>query len=903
MIGKTVSHYRIVEKLGGGGMGVVYKAEDTKLRRFVALKFLPEEMAQDHQALGRFQREARAASALNHPNICIIYDVDEDEGRPFIAMELLEGQTLKHRLEAAAQRGVPLPTEDLLDLAIQMADALDAAHAKGIVHRDIKPANIFVTERSQAKILDFGLAKLTQPLNASPSLEERARAAGSGEPADDHPTSSMGEAHLSSPGTAMGTVAYMSPEQALGEELDARTDLFSLGVVLYEMATGQRTFPGSTVAAIFDGILHKPPASPVQLNPELPAKFEEIINEALEKDRELRYQSAGAMRADLKRLKRDTDYIRTGTTAAPPTAVAKIRKTRRHQGWRTWAAGAGGALVVVGAILGYLLMRPLPPPRVLRTVQLTNTNRPKSGMVTDGTRLYFLDSQLGVAQTSVTGGETVSIPTSMPLGDTGRRELFDISPDGSELLLPTYRNDSTPEGPIWTLSVLGGAPRRLGNLEGHSGAWSPDGTTIACGTGNEIDLAKSDGSAPRRLLTTAGWPRDVRWSPDGTTLRFTVTDPQTNNRSIWQASSDGSNLHPLLPGWNNSPNECCGRWTPDGKYFVFQAIRDGTANVWALREHGGLFRSGRQEPVQLTTGPMNIGDPVPSRDGRKLFVQGWQSRGELVRYDAKTGRFEPYLSGISAMGLDFSRDGQWVAYNDGANGDLWRSKVDGTQKLQLVLPPMQAYLPRWSPDGKQIAFFGHLPGELFQIYTVSAAGGSPELLYHDKTNLADPNWSPDGKSLVFGENAISNQGSAIYVLDLKTRNASKLPGSDGLFSPRWSPDGKYVSAITLDSLKFMLYDFSTQKWSELVTVNGFLGYPNWSHDGRYLYFGGVLDNEEGYFRVQISDRKLERILTLKGFQAAAGAFGNWTGLTPDESPLFVRDSSIQEIYALDWEAP
>jgi Tol biopolymer transport system component len=251
------------------------------------------------------------------------------------------------------------------------------------------------------------------------------------------------------------------------------------------------------------------------------------------------------------------------------------------------------------------------------------------------------------------------------------------------------------------------------------------------------------------------------------------------------------------------------------------------------------------------------------------------------------------------MGLDFSPDGQWVAYNDGTDGTMWRSKTDGTQKLQLVMPPMLAYLPRWSPDGKQIAFFGHPPGEPWQIYVVPAAGGAPELLYRSATNLADPSWAPDGKLLAFGENSLNNQGSAVYILDLKTRNASKLPESDGLYSPRWSPDGRYIAAIPLDSLKLMLFDLSSQKWRELAKI--FVAYPTWSRDGRYLYFDGILDNQEGYYRVQVSDGKLERILSMQGFQAAGGAFGNWSGIAPDESPLLVRDSSIQEIYALDWE--
>jgi Tol biopolymer transport system component len=272
-----------------------------------------------------------------------------------------------------------------------------------------------------------------------------------------------------------------------------------------------------------------------------------------------------------------------------------------------------------------------------------------------------------------------------------------------------------------------------------------------------------------------------------------------------------------------------------------------------------------------------------------------------VHYDAKSGQFAPYLSGIPAMGLDFSRDGHWVAYNDAADGTMWRSKVDGTQKLQLVFPPMLAYLPRWSPDGRQIAFFGHPPGEPWQIYLIPAEGGSPQLIYRTATNSADPNWSPDGKSLVFGENSLNNQGSAVYVLDLKTRNVSKLPDSDGLYSPRWSPDGRYIAAIPLDSLKIMLFDLTTKKWSEIASL--FVAYPTWSRDARYLYFDGILENQEGYFRVRISDGKLERLFSLKGFQAAGGAFGNWSGLGPDETPLLVRDVSIQEIYAFDWEIP
>jgi Tol biopolymer transport system component len=356
-------------------------------------------------------------------------------------------------------------------------------------------------------------------------------------------------------------------------------------------------------------------------------------------------------------------------------------------------------------------------------------------------------------------------------------------------------------------------------------------------------------------------------------------------------SADGGNLHPFLPGWNAPASLCCGNWTADGKYFVFQSSIDWTTNIWAIREPAGS--QSQSEPTLLTNGPMDFWYPAPSPDGRRIYVVGVKRRGELARYDAKTQRFESYLPNVSAEHLDFSRDGEWVAYVTFPEGDLWRSKVDGSERLRLSFPPIRATVPRWSPDGKRIAFSAVIPGKPRKIYIVSAEGGAPQQLTAEERMEQDPGWSPDGKMLVFG----ITDTRTIHLIDLNTLEVTKLPGSEGMYSPRWSPDGHYIATLSTDAQRMMLFDRALEKWSVLATTR--VGWPHWSRDGKYIYFS----DPEAVFRLRIDNREIEQLTTLKDLQRAFGYYGPWIGWAPDDSPLVLRDMGIQDIYALEWQTP
>jgi len=578
----------------------------------------------------------------------------------------------------------------------------------------------------------------------------------------------------------------------------------------------------------------------------------------------------------------------TGSVPAQP-----VREAGQHT--PTWAYIAVGFLAVM--LVGLIFARTVrSSPRILGFTQITRGGKVHqlAALVTDGQRLYFqaVDrDRIALAQVSVSGGDSSLIST--PFDETF---LADIAPDGSSLLISSFVG-TNKEAPIWILPLPAGSPRPLGTMEVHSVVWTPDGRRLLFVQGADLYEANPDGSDASKLATLTPRIGDVAVSPDGQRISVTVDDLRTGFSEFWELNRDGSHPHPLLPNWDDSPHECCGRWTPDGRYFLFSSLREGRSSIWVLPERRSWLQP-TAKPVQLTNGPLDFWKPVPSKDGKRIFAVGGEPRSEVLRYDGRS--FIPYFDGASVTDLAFSADGQRVAYISVPEGALWTSKIDGSDRIKLSDPSvMEAALPRWSPDGSQIVFMARTQNTDWRGYLAAANGHGLRELIPGAAAGFDPGWSPDGQSILLAVGDLGATSDKISILDLQTQKLAPVPGGENLFSPRWSPDGRYIAAITTDSQTLMLFDRTLQQWSVLAHTG--IGFPSWSHDGQYLYFDSILTEDPAFFRVRISDRQLERMTSLKDIHRLWGANGEWSGLGPEDSLLVTRDIGSPEIYSLDWQ--
>jgi eukaryotic-like serine/threonine-protein kinase len=848
--GTKLDGYEVLSLLGAGGMGEVYRARDPVLKREVAIKILPSFVSRDPDRLRRFEQEAEAAAALNHPNILAVYFFGVFDGAPYLVSELLLGETLRQQL----QRG-PLPVSKAVDYGVQIAHGIAAAHEKGIVHRDLKPENLSVIHDGRVKILDFGLAKLTQPQE------------------EIDPTSPT-VASATEPGVVLGTAGYMAPEQVRGQAVDRRADIFAFGAILYEMLTGTRAFQRSTSADTMAAILNEYPPSISHLAQSTPQGLQRVVHRCLEKNPAQRFQSASDLAFALEALS-ETGSV-PAATFAPPAAA---------KSWRRWIAAVGCALAIVLGILWWFA-RPAVHPTVESVTQLTDDGQSKNGGIeTDGSRIYFNEGPVGsyrIAQVSIHGGQTGDLTSNLlnPI-------IAGLTGDGSALLTLAGSFEATRRT-MWSVPLPVGEARRLGDADVTDARFFPDGRLLYR-LDSRIFIAGKDGSNPRNLEELSKYHRLPQISPDGTRLVFWVWDEgNANSWTIYEAVSDGTGVHPVLTWRQHLPTDiCCLRWTDNGKYVLFGGVTGARSDLWAFSDER-RFPSRPPTAFRLTNGPISYEAFVARSGGKQIFAVGAQRRGELLRYDPKIHDFLPYLNGISAADPTFSSDGKWMAYMSYPEHALWRSRSDGSDRQQLTYSPVEIIFPRISPDGTRVAFSDREG----VVYVVSMNGGTPQKLME---RASAPNWSPDGTRLAvtcFRNGAFQSQ-----VVDVRNGSISVLPGSQDTLGPYFATQD-IVIATANDQSKFVRYDFRTQKWSDILTSPD--KFVNWgmSPDGKYFYYrtGG---NNPTVFRMRMADNAVEQVVSLKNVRMVNDPdSGTKLNVTPDNSVLVLRDIGTEEVYAL-----
>jgi Tol biopolymer transport system component len=540
-----------------------------------------------------------------------------------------------------------------------------------------------------------------------------------------------------------------------------------------------------------------------------------------------------------------------------------------------------------------------PTPRVTTITQVTHDGYRKTNLLADDSQLFVTElpaENRVIAKVTLPGSDRSVVPSPF-----SSLQALDLSADHSRLLVSSKSKSGDSE--FWTLPVAAGAPQRVGDLTGRDASWSSDGKQLAFAKGATLYLSNADGSEARAIYTAGGSVFAVHFSPEGHRVRFTVSDTEANTTSLWEVERDGSNPHALLGDWANKATACCGNWTADGRYYIFQAtqtVPNTTAVVTAL----WALSDSETAPVPLTSGPMSFGNASAARDGRKIWAIGVQPTVEVVKYQPGRKKFVPVIPGLSATDLDFSKDGKWVTYVAIPDATLWRARANGSDRLQLTSGAERAALPRWSPDGHQIAYVSLKPGESWKLYLVPSEGGTPEEVVQEKGSQIDANWSADGSQLMFGDYNHDAAGLSIRVLDFKTHKTVTVSGSEGLFSPRWSPDGKHIAAISPDNTTLMLFDVENQKWSKWLTEPaGTVNYPVWSADSKYLYFDDFVTDAESIRRVKVGGNEAEQVFVLGSLDRYLGALGPWSGRAADGSWMFVRDRSTQEVYQLSLELP
>ncbi|MCC6862814.1 MAG: PD40 domain-containing protein [Bryobacterales bacterium] len=868
--GLQVGPYQIVASLGGGGMGEVYRARDTRLGRDVALKFLPARLSQDPKALERFQREARSESALNHPNICTLHDVGEHQGQPYLVMELLEGESLKQRLE----RG-PLGPREVVDLGIEVGEALEAAHARGIVHRDIKPANIFLTRPGRAKVLDFGIAKiLSEPLRAADSEDAVV-------------SSAAWETTGTERGRAVGTVSYMSPEQARGEEVDARSDLFSAGATLYEMATGRQAFRGATPRDTMDAIVNDAPEPPRGVNPALPRELERIILKALEKDRAARYQSGAELQADLERLRRKAGRLKRILFAAIPVA-------------------AGLAIVFAVRPWG---AKEVAPFRDAIFTQLTDRpgQETYSSLSPDGNSFVYAGRAAGnwdIYFQRVGERGAINLTKGCPADDT--QPAF--SPDGQQIAFRSERDG----GGIFVMGSKGEPVRRVSD-SGYNPAWSPHGREIVCATvavprpdmgwGHENSrlhvLHLAEHSKPgghtggKTSIPTPGAAQYPNWSPHGWRLAY------TNILDIWTVSAESGGALPVTqdPYRNWSPV-----WSPDGKHIYFASDRGGAMNIWRVpvNERSGKVK-GQAEPV--TTPASYAGNLSFSRDGRRIAYveERWRSNIQRIRFDPATEQVqrqpEAVIEGSRPAYLpDISPEGEWLAFaTRGRQENIFVARSDGTGLRQLTDGAYWDRKPVWSPDGKQIVFSSTRGGGRWGIWLINVDGSGLRQL--TQTGGIAGFWSPDGSRVAYTNppqrrTLVLKVGVPGESYAPEALPAMNEPGAY-LWVASWSPDGKKLAGNRIRpggvASGVVLYSFESRSYRVLTE---FGRSARWLSDSRRLIF----QHEGDLYLADSSTGRARKLLSVSPQEEV------WPAISPDDRWIYYSAASTEsDIWLMSWK--